>query len=125
MKILINNTPLTVKLADTKAKQAKGLQDTPNLSQDEGMLFCYSQEKKPSFWMKNTTIPLSIAFIDKDMLITQINDLEPLSKKSIKSNKKIKWALEVNQGWFADNNISIGDKVEIPVSKNIKIRVLK
>ena len=125
MKIFINNIPLTVKLADTKAKQSKGLQNTSNLSQDEGMLFCYPHEKKVSFWMKETTIPLSIAFIDKNMLITQISDLEPLSEKSVKSNKVSKWALEVNQGWFADNNISVGDKVNIPVSKNIKIRVLK
>ena len=125
MKIFINNTPLTVKLADTKTKQVKGLQNTPNLSQDSGMLFCYPHEKKVSFWMEKTTIPLSIAFIDKNKLITQINDLEPLSKQSIKSNKKIKWALEVNQGWFSDNNISVGDNVEIPEDKKIKIRVLK
>jgi uncharacterized membrane protein (UPF0127 family) len=125
MKIFINDIPLSVKLADTEIKQAKGLQNTPNLSQNSGMLFCYPHEKKVSFWMKETTIPLSIAFIDKNKLITQINDLEPLSEESIKSNKEIKWALEVNKGWFSDNNISVGDKVNIPSSKKIKIRVLK
>ena len=69
MKIFINDIPLSVKLADTEIKQAKGLQNTPNLSQNSGMLFCYPHEKKVSFWMKETTIPLSIAFIDKNKLI--------------------------------------------------------
>jgi hypothetical protein len=74
--------------------------------------------------MKNTKIPLSIAFIDKNKKITQIENMEPYDETGIKSNKPAKWALEVNSGWFDDHNISVGDKVDIPKSKKIKIRVL-
>ena len=97
---------------------------TKNLSRDQGMLFSYPQDRILTFWMKNTTIPLSIAFIDKNKKIVQIEDLEPLSEESIESNQKVKWALEVNKGWFSKNNIKIGDKVNFSHNK-IKIRVLK
>jgi len=88
------------------------------------MLFSYPHDRILTFWMKNTTIPLSIAFIDKNKKIVQIEDLVPLSEESIKSNVKVKWALEVNKGWFSKNSIKVGDKVNFSHNK-INIRVLK
>lgn len=120
----IGNTKLKVKTATTPAAMARGLMHISSLPADEGFLFCYPKEDILSFWMKNTKIPLSIAFIDKNKKITQIENMEPYDETGIKSNKPAKWALEVNSGWFDDHNISVGDKVDIPKSKKIKIRVL-
>ena len=130
MKTLtLNNSKLKVRLALTPKQQARGLMNTqafgPNsLAEDEGMLFVYPREEILSFWMKNTPIPLSIAFIDKDKRIIQIEDLKPHDETSIKSKLPAKWALEVNQSWFVNNNIKVGDLVDIP-SREIKIRILK
>jgi len=124
-QITINNNKLSVEVALTKREQAQGLMNVENLPSDKGLLFCYPQERSLSFWMRNTTIPLSIAFIDKNKKITQIENLEPLDEKSVKSNKKCKWALEVNKGWFDQHQVKVGDIVEIPFGRDIKIRVLK
>ena len=122
--IKINNAKLKTKLAITGEQMAKGLMDVAEMPEDEGMLFCYPEEKILTFWMKSTPIPLSIAFIDRDKKITQIEDLEPYDETSVHSDRPAKWALEANQGWFDRNNISIGDKINIP-TRLVKIRVIK
>ena len=88
------------------------------------MLFCYPEEKHLSFWMKKTPLPLSIAFIDANKRIIQIEKLKPHDEAGVKTKAPAKWALEVNQSWFDNNNIKVGDVVDIP-SRDIKIRVLK
>lgn len=123
MQITINNKPLRVKLARTPEEQRRGLMNTSSLPRDCGMLFVYPREQLLSFWMKDTSIPLQIAFIGADKRIAQIESLKPYSMASVKSNKPAKWALEVNLGWFDDNSIKVGDAVAIP--SVIKIRVLK
>lgn len=122
--VKINNAKLKVKLAVTGEQMAKGLMDVAEMPEDEGMLFCYPEEKILTFWMKSTPIPLSIAFIDRDKKIIQIEDLEPYDEASVHSDRPAKWALEANQGWFDRNNISIGDKINIP-GRLVKIRVIK
>ena len=117
----INNAKLKIKLATTPKEMVKGLKNVTSMPQDEGMLFCYPREEILSFWMKSTPIPLSIAFIDKNKRIIQIEDMEPYDETSIKSSKPAKWALEVNRGWFDDNNIKIGDSIIYGRSINIKI----
>lgn len=124
-QIKVKNTPLKVKLAETIPDQEKGLKFIDNLNQNEGMLFVYKQERVLSFWMKDTKIPLSIAFIDKNYKITQIEDLKPLSEDKIVSKKRSKFALEVNKGWFNKNNININDKISFVGHKTIKISVKK
>lgn len=124
-QIKIGDTRLNVKLAQTGREQTQGLMHTADLPKGQGMLFSYPQEKVLTFWMKNTTIPLSIAFIGKNKKITQIEDMEPLSDKSVKSNDPVMWALEVNKGWFSDNKIKVGDKCDTTFVRDIKIRVLK
>ena len=130
MQITINNKPLNVKLARTPKQKARGLMDfqgsDPNkLKPNEGMLFVYSEEEQLSFWMKRTSIPLQIAFIGADKRIQQIEDLEPHNEVAVKSKKPAQYALEVNRGWFDDNNIKVGDLVTIPNMRAIKIRLLK
>ena len=126
--IKVGNKTLKVKLAITPAQQSKGLMDIKGkaptkLPENEGMLFVYKREKLLSFWMKNTTIPLSIAFIDKKGIITEIRDMEPLKLDRIRSAKPAQYALEVNRGWFSKNNIKVGDKAELGLCKNIRISI--
>lgn len=125
MKIIkVGNAELKVRVAYTGQQQARGLMNLRKLPDDEGMLFCYPEEKHLSFWMKDTYIPLSIAFIDEQKRIIQIEHLKPHDKSSVKTKKPAKWALEVNKDWFEANNIKIGDVVDIP-AQNIKIRISK
>ena len=116
--IIVKNKPLKVKLAIKPAQQKQCLMNvqgmlTTKLGENEGMLFLYLREEILSFWMKNTTLKLSIAFINKHGEITEIRDMEPLGMDSVRSAKKAQYALEVNQGWFEKNNIKVGDKVKL------------
>lgn len=126
-QIYIGKAKLNVQVARTGREQAQGLQNVNNLDKDEGMLFSYAQTKNLAFWMKDTTIPLSIAFIDENKKIIQIEDMMPLSDKSVKSNEPAMYALEVNKGWFKDNGISVGDLIKMKdcSNKSIKIGIVK
>ena len=76
-----------------------------------GMLFVFDRDQILSFWMKNTPHPLSIAYIDSKGKIRNIYDMTPFSLTPIKSTSSVRYALEVPQGWFRDNNINVGDTV--------------
>jgi uncharacterized membrane protein (UPF0127 family) len=73
------------------------------------MLFVFERDQILSFWMKNTYIPLSIAFIAGDGRIAEIHDMEPLSLASVRSSRSCRYALEVPLGWFARAKINVGD----------------
>ena len=109
---------IEVELAVTAADQHRGLQFRESLSDEQGMLFCYPESDVRSFWMKDTYIPLSIAFIDYDGSILQMEDMKPLDERPVSSDFLVKYALEVPQGFFEKNGIREGDKIEIP--KEIK-----
>ena len=108
----INQWKLTVEIADTLETQEKGLMGRDSLDEDKGMLFVYDRDSRKSFWMKNTKIPLSLAYIATDGTIREIYDLEPLSTKIVDSKYSVRYVLEVNQGAFERHGIKIGDKVE-------------
>jgi uncharacterized membrane protein (UPF0127 family) len=99
---------LKIELADTPSKRELGLMGRKKLAQNNGMLFKFPESNVLSFWMKNTYIPLDIAFIDEKGTITQIESMAPLSTRSIRSNKPCKYALEVNKNWFRENDVDIG-----------------
>ena len=126
--IKVGNKSLKVKLAITPQQQRQGLMNVrgkgpTKLPENEGMLFIYRREEILSFWMKNTTLPLSIAFIDKNCNITEIRDMQPLGLDSVRSAKPAQYALEVNRGWFTKNNIKIGDKVKFSFGRIIGISI--
>lgn len=119
--IVIKEQTISVEIAATEEARAKGLMGRLSLSPDSGMLFVFREEQHVSFWMKDTLLPLSIAFIKSDGTISQIRLMQPLSEEAIRSSKPVKYALETNQGWFERNNIKKGDKIYIPVEiRNIK-----
>ena len=107
-----------VEIADNLYEQARGLMDRTALQEDRGMLFVYPSERPLSFWMRNTLIPLSIAYIDAQGRITDILDMKPLDDKSphYVSSEPVQYALEVNRGFFDERGVKVGDRVEVPSS---------
>lgn len=112
--LIIKNKKLFVEIARTEKEKARGLMFREKLAENEGMLFIYEREEILSFWMKNTFLPLSIAFLDREGRIIDIQDMEPFSEKTHYSPKPAQYALEVNKGWFRKNGIRVGDFVKIP-----------
>ena len=109
----INGRPLYVEVTRTESQRRKGLMNRDSLVWNEGMLFVFEEERLLSFWMKNTKIPLSIAFIDKDGKVTDIFDMEPYSLKSITSTGMCRFAIEVNRGFFKEFGLSAGDIIDL------------
>jgi uncharacterized protein len=103
-----------VEIADDQAEQRRGLMERTELAEDAGMLFVFDREEPRSFWMRNTLIPLSIAYIASDGRIVDIQDMQPLDETSHPSAEPAQYALEVNQGFFAERGIEVGNEVEIP-----------
>jgi len=112
--ISVSGVHLEVEYAGTPEKHMKGLMNRKSLAEDEGMLFIFPEEKVLSFWMKNTHIPLSIAFIDGEGKIIQIEAMEPHSLDLHVSRKRARFALEMNRDWFRRHKIKEGDVVRIP-----------
>ena len=103
---------LNVEIASDEKSIKKGLMFRDELDENSGMLFIFPQPEEKSFFMKNTKIPLSIAYLDEDGNILNIEDMKPYSTKGITSAGKAKYAIEVNQGWFDSKDIKPGDRVE-------------
>lgn len=82
------------------------------LGRDDGMLFVYPDRASRSFWMKNTRIPLSVAFVDDDGTILEIADLKPMDDRPVASVAASRFALEMNQGWFTQNRVVVGSRIE-------------
>ncbi|MCC7548697.1 MAG: DUF192 domain-containing protein [Burkholderiales bacterium] len=111
--------PLTVKghalraeLARTEEEKRTGLMYRKQLAANGGMLFVYEREGVWAMWMKNTYVPLSVAFIDRNGIIVNIEDMEPLTEDSHQARGPVRYALEVNRGWFERRGIGPGDRVE-------------
>ena len=83
-----------------------------SLAEDQGMLFAYPEERILGFWMKNTLIPLDIAYINREGRIVDIKQMEPQSTQTHNSAAPAMYALEMNQGWFEANGIRVGDLIE-------------
>ena len=112
--LFIDGKKIMAEVARTEGEKEKGLMFREVLPEDEGMLFIYEDEGFLSFWMKNTRIALSIAFIDSRGRIIDIQDMEPFSLASHTSRLPAKFALEMNRGWFQRNGIRMGNVVKIP-----------
>ncbi|MDR2477997.1 MAG: DUF192 domain-containing protein [Treponema sp.] len=105
--------PLKVELARTPQERSQGLMRRGSLADGEGMLFIFERDEALSFWMKDTLIPLSIAFIASDGRITEIRDMRPRDLSAVRSSRSVRYALEVPQGWFTRAGVQTGDTVII------------
>jgi len=100
-------------IAKSDEERNKGLMFRKSLPDGEGMLFVYERDQVLSFWMKNTSIPLSIAFIASDGRIVDIKDMYPHDESSVMSSRSVRYALEVPQGWFSRAGVRHGDIIVI------------
>ena len=103
-----------VEVADTRTEQARGLMERTVLAEDAGMLFVLESEQSPGFYMENTLIPLSIAFMDSEGRIVDIQDMQPLDETRHYPAEPSQYALEANQGFFAERGVQVGDMIELP-----------
>ncbi len=108
------NIILNVELAVDGEQHSKGLSGRGSLCYDCGMLFVFETNVNSGFWMKDTSIPLSIAFISENGTIIDIQRMEPYSLESHSPGESYRYALEVNQGFFLENDVIVGDVVIIP-----------
>lgn len=102
---------IDVQLAMTPQQRATGLMYRREMPQHEGMLFVFEQPSPQCFWMKNTLLPLTAAFVADDGVITNLADMKPQSTESHCSVKPVRYVLEMNQGWFAKRGIKAGFKL--------------
>jgi len=97
--------------ADTFQTRARGLMHREKLAQNAGMLFRFDEAATQCMWMKNTLIPLSVAFLDETGAIINVADMKPHDESSHCSTRPSRYALEMNRGWFAERNIKPGTKL--------------
>ena len=121
--VVIKGHQLTVELATTPATKSCGLSHRASLPANRGMLFVYPEPEILTFWMKDTFMPLDIAFIDADGRIVSIQKMNPFPITTVYSSPApVLYALEVNQGWFKANGVGIGDVVRIQPADTLDIR---
>ncbi len=112
--LVSGSVSVIVEVAKSEAERNRGLMYRASLAEGKGMLFVFDADERPSFWMKNTRIPLSLAYIASDGSITQIIDLVPFSTEARPSERLVRYALEVPRGWFAKVGLKPGDRFTIP-----------
>ena len=110
--LAINGNRLTVEVAATPQTRETGLMNRFSLQTDHGMLFVFEAPQPLAFWMKNTYVPLSIAFVGSDGRILNIEDMRPQDESTHWSRGEALYAIEMRQGWFAKRGIAAGDRVE-------------
>lgn len=111
-KLLIGSKTVRAEIADEEHERSTGLMFRESLLNDHGMLFIMPSPGPVGFWMKNTTLPLTIAYIDRNGTILELHDLKPLDEVPVKSRfQTIAYALEMPHGWFHNNNIWPGQRI--------------
>jgi uncharacterized protein len=113
VNLTVGGLSLKAEIAEDDQSREMGLMFRDSLPEDHGMLFIFDQPHQASFWMKNTRIPLSIAFLENDRVISEEKSMRPYDETLIQSRSdKIRYAIEVNAGWFDRHQVKPGTKVE-------------
>jgi uncharacterized membrane protein (UPF0127 family) len=102
---------ITAEIARTERERERGLMFRKEIKDGEGMFFIFEKDQLLSFWMKNTLVPLSIAYISRDGVILEIRDLEPGNLRPVVSGRSCRYALEVPRGWFDREGLGPGDRL--------------
>jgi uncharacterized membrane protein (UPF0127 family) len=109
LKLWLGAEEISAELALTVTEISTGMMFRESMAENEGMLFVFNTPHRTSFYMKNTKVPLSAAYIDSTGTIAEIVDLQPLDESSVEARSdQIQYVLEVNQGWFKRHNIGVG-----------------
>lgn len=112
LTLTIGMHKVTAEVATTPDERARGLMQRFSLQPDHGMLFVFERAEPLAFWMKNTFIPLSIAFIGSDGKIINVEDMQPQTETTHWSKGPARYALEMKKGWFAEKGIGPGAVVQ-------------
>ena len=116
LRLRIQGHELHAEYAQTVAQRERGLMGRRELAADSGMLFRFDEVRRHCLWMKGTPLPLSAAFFDEDGLLVDVIDLEPFNTEIRCSKRPARYALEMNQGWFAERGVELGARLAgIPV----------
>ena len=111
VKITAGMHQLSAQVAQTPEQRQIGLMFRKEMPQAEGMLFVFEQPSQQCFWMKNTILPLTAAFVADDGTIVNLEDMKPQTTESHCSLKPVRYVLEMNQGWFAKKGVKAGFKL--------------
>ena len=112
IELRLDGHQLQAEYASTTDERRRGLMGRTELAANRGMLFRFDEVRPHCLWMKDTPLPLSAAFFDEGGLLVDVIELEPYSTEVRCSRRPARYALEVNQGWFAEHGIGIGTRVE-------------
>jgi uncharacterized membrane protein (UPF0127 family) len=111
VKLSVGMYQIDAQVAQTTEQRMTGLMFRKEMPQHEGMLFVFEQPSQQCFWMKNTLLPLSAAFIDEDGTLVNVAEMKPQTLDSHCSAKPVRYVLEMNQGWFSKRGIKPGTKL--------------
>jgi uncharacterized membrane protein (UPF0127 family) len=114
----VGKAQVIAELARTDTERERGLMFRKSLPEGRGMLFIFDKDDRLSFWMKNTMIPLSLAYIASDGTIRQIVELVPESLAPVQAERSVRYALEMPKGWFERAGVHVGDSVDLSGVKN-------
>lgn len=112
LKLWLGPHEMTAELAITPEQKQRGMMFRTNMAEMEGMLFVFPKAHRASFWMKNTVLPLSAAYIDPEGVIAEIRELKRLDETGVTAGSdNIQYVLETNRGWFERNGVGVGTVV--------------
>jgi len=112
LRLRLDGHELHAEYAQTVAQRERGLMGRSELARDSGMLFRFDEVRRHCLWMKDTPLPLSAAFFDEDGAVVDVIDLQPLNLEIRCSKRPARYALEMDQGWFAERGIGRGARLE-------------
>lgn len=105
---------ITVEVAATISQRQQGLMLRQELAEDAGMLFLFAEDVRIGFWMRNTYVPLDIAYIGADGRVQEIRQAKPLDETVLTPAEPYRYVVEVNQGWFQRHGLGVGAQVKLP-----------
>ena len=112
--IKVGDKTVRMQLAVHSAEMQRGLMGRRDLGRDDGMLFVYEKTQQMSFWMRNTPTPLDIGFFNREGVLQEVYPLHPFDEQGVASTStELQFALEMNQGWFRDNRVKPGAKLDL------------
>jgi uncharacterized membrane protein (UPF0127 family) len=121
--ITVNGADLNLEIAATPEERECGLSGSSELPPDCGMLFVLPKSMPFAVWMKDTRLPLSVAFLDAAGRVLSIEQMDPLRTDVIyESQQPVRYAIEVNKGWFSEHNVKVGDVIDLALPGRIQAR---
>jgi uncharacterized membrane protein (UPF0127 family) len=118
MKLFVGAETITAEMALTQVQIGTGMMFRKVMTENEGMLFVFARPHRTSFYMRNTTLPLTAAYIDSEGTILELHDLEPLNETPVEaSSENIQYVLEMKHGWFKRHNIAVGAVIACDAGK--------